>query len=238
MALKEGLDELVQPITNSIEEFQNTLTLVSQEHLYKYIKQDNWLSKQLASRESLKKSLVGIAKQEIGAINQNYEEAFTQALKGTDTKMTKGAVERLNQIKSDNARMMLALTNQVFQAHQRWIMQIGLQPNQSVEIGKLDKTEALYNQITKVINSTEVQDEFKVAYKNGRQVSFKAYMEMNARTTMNQEIGKQQMEAAPNLGVVFGCVTLSKIVELITFNFKRELTMMSDIQLMALMQKH
>lgn len=203
MAIKDNLDELVQPVSNSIEEFQNTLTLKTHEHLFKYIKADDWLNKQVASRETLKKSLIAIANKEIGAINQNYEEAFKKALKGTDNAISITAVERLNKIKLDNAQLMMSLTNQVFQAHQRWVMKIGLKPNESMEIGKMEKTNKLYNEICKVINSTDVNDEVKVVYKNGRQMPFKSYMEMNARTTLNQEIGKQQMESASNLGVVF-----------------------------------
>lgn len=203
MGLKDGLDDLVNPITESIEEFQNTLTLKSHEHLYKYIKSDNWLSKQIASQKDLQKSLIGIANAEAKKINQNYEEAFRLALKSGNEPISKGAIERLNKIKTDNAKMMLALTNQVYQSHQKWVNEIGLKANEKREIGKMEKSNSLFNQITDVLNSKKVEDEVKVVYKGGREVSFKTYMEMNVRTTMNQEIGKQQMEAAETLGVVF-----------------------------------
>lgn len=203
MGLKDGLDDLVNPITESIEEFQNTLTLKSHEHLYKYIKSDNWLAKQIASQKDLQKSLIGIANAEAKKINRNYEEAFRLALKSGNEPISKGAIERLNKIKTDNAKMMLALTNQVYQSHQKWVNEIGLKANEKREIGKMEKSNSLFNQITDVLNSKKVEDEVKVVYKGGREVSFKTYMEMNVRTTMNQEIGKQQMEAAETLGVVF-----------------------------------
>lgn len=143
MGLKDGLDDLVNPITESIEEFQNTLTLKSHEHLYKYIKSDNWLSKQIASQKDLQKSLIGIANAEAKKINQNYEEAFRLALKSGNEPISKGAIERLNKIKTDNAKMMLALTNQVYQSHQKWVNEIGLKANEKREIGKMEKSNSL-----------------------------------------------------------------------------------------------
>jgi hypothetical protein len=42
-----------------------------------------------------------------------------------------------------------------------------------------------------------------VTYANGRQMGYKEYMEMNVRTTVQHEIGEQQLEVGGNVGVVF-----------------------------------
>lgn len=42
-----------------------------------------------------------------------------------------------------------------------------------------------------------------VTYADGRQMGYKEYMEMNVRTTVQHQIGEQQLEVGGNVGVVF-----------------------------------
>lgn len=200
---KEELDDIALSLALTFEEAQNTLQLKQQIQITRFIKDPNWLQKQIGSRGKFKLELLKLANRELQRINNQYDEAFTTRLKSANTPMNQDALKRLEEIKKSNAAMMTSLSNQVYQAHQRYITQIGLQPGQVKEIAPLERTNFLYNQITKVLNSKEAQEEVRVVYRDGKKMPFKSYMEMNARTTLNQEVAKQQMEAAPNLGVVF-----------------------------------
>lgn len=205
--LKDGLDEITQDLSNSFEEAQNTLQLKSQIQLLKYIKDDNWMQKQLASKEKFKLNILTIARREVHTINQKYEKAFKDGLKNVNGgKPSEESIKRLFEVKNQNARMMSLLANKMMNAHEQYIMRIGLQQGQTVQVSPLEKADALYNQICEVTSRRDIQDEVKVAYGSGKNIkkfSFKSYMEMNARTTLNQEIGKQQMENAEAMGVVF-----------------------------------
>jgi len=48
-----------------------------------------------------------------------------------------------------------------------------------------------------------INEGLKITYKNGRQMGYKEYMEMNVRTTVQQEISASQLSAGGQAGVVF-----------------------------------
>lgn len=201
--LKDKIDVITEELGQTFEEAQNSLVYQSQKQLERYIKDPNWMVKQYAANGKFKINLLQLAKKELRTINQTYERAFRTGLKKANQPINEEAIKRLLIIKQQNAEMMAALANQVYQAHKKFIARINLAPGQTQEIAPLDRTNAIYNQICKVMSSKEAQDEYKAVYKDGKKFTFKSYMEMNARTTMMQELAQQQMEAAVNNGDVF-----------------------------------
>lgn len=201
--LKDNVDIITEELGQTFEEAQNTLVYNSQRQLERYIRDPNWMTKQYVARGRFKINLLQLAKKELRAINQSYEKAFAVSLKRAKMPASEESIKRLAKIKKQNAEMMAALANQVYQAHTRYIARINLEANRQIEIGGLDRTNAIYNQICEIMNSKSVMDEYKAVYRDGKKFTFKSYMEMNARTTLNQEIAQQQMEAAVNNGDVF-----------------------------------
>lgn len=71
------------------------------------------------------------------------------------------------------------------------------------KIYKLKNQEPLFDAIAKYTNEGGIANAPKITYANGRTISFKAYMEMNVRTTIRQEVNETLFEASKNNGVVF-----------------------------------
>lgn len=201
--LKDGIEKITDDLGQSFEEAQNTLQYQSQQQLMRYVTDPNWAVKQYAARGKFKINLLGLANKQLKAINLKYEKAFRIGLKKANATPDEYALKRLEQVKMQNMAMMTQLANQVYQAHLRFINKIQFAPDGTYEIGKLDRTNFIYNEICKVLSTKEAQQEYRAVYKDGKKFSFASYMEMNARTTLNQEIAQQQMEAAANNGDVF-----------------------------------
>ena len=70
------------------------------------------------------------------------------------------------------------------------------------KVYKLRNQEPLFDAILKQTEEG-IDNGLKIAYKNGRLVSFKSYMEMNVRTTTRQEANEYLFKASKNNGVVF-----------------------------------
>lgn len=203
MNYKDQVEEYADDLGQTFEEAQNTLAYEAQKQLMRYITDPNWMQKQMVSRGKFKLNLLSIANRELKAINLKYEKAFRMGLKNATDKPSISALKKLEEIKRQNAVMIVQLANQIYQAHNRWVVRVEFNSNGEKEIGSLDRTNALYNEICKVMNSKEAQEEVKAVYSDGKKFTFRSYMEMNMRTTMNQEIAEQQMQAAVNNGNVF-----------------------------------
>lgn len=210
--LKDNANELIQDVSLSFEEAQNTIQYKSQEQLMRYMNDPNWITKQLQARGKFKLDLLQLGRKELKQINAKYERAFRMSLKSQDIPLNKEAVARLEQVKKQNAMMMTSLLNQIQKSHDAFISQVQFDVNGQKQIGELTQSNTLADAITNALIKRDATEEVKIVYttKNAdgtnkafRLVSFKAYGEMNARTTINQEIGKQQMESAVNNGDVF-----------------------------------
>lgn len=70
------------------------------------------------------------------------------------------------------------------------------------KVYRLRKQEPLYDAILKQTNKG-IENGVKIVYRNNRHVSFKAYMEMNVRTTVRQEANEYLFKASKNNRVVF-----------------------------------
>lgn len=82
--------------------------------------------------------------------------------------------------------------------------------NQAIKkISRLDKFRSSANYVPDIKKSIVEQTKkgidqgLPITYKNGRKVSYKAYMEMAVRTGIQQEIGNTQLEVGANANIVF-----------------------------------
>ena len=149
--------------------------------------------------------LVSSAKKQIDLINSKAEKVFLLSYKQIDdeaVKITESEIvaenlpsdvkEQIKAIKEFNAKEILKLANQSLSVYQKQV-QI---------INKVSTPETLYeavkNQMPKGINNG-----IKVNYVDGKQFSWKAYMEMNLRTTVHQEMTNHQIKVGAKLNQVF-----------------------------------
>lgn len=204
--IKDKIDDLVDILGEAYAEIENTFLIRNNQQLLKYL--DNpkeWKNKQLENRLKYKKLLVSSAKKQIDLINGKAEKVFLLSYKQIDdeaVKITESEIvaenlpsdvkEQIKAIKEFNAKEILKLANQSLSVYQKQV-QI---------INKVSTPETLYeavkNQMPKGINNG-----FKVNYTNGKQFSWKAYMEMNLRTTVHQEMTNHQIKFGAKLNQVF-----------------------------------
>lgn len=204
--IKDKIDDLVDILGEAYAEIENTFLIRNNQQLLKYL--DNpkeWKNKQLENRLKYKKLLVSSAKKQIDLINSKAEKVFLLSYKQIDdesVKITESEIvaenlpsdvkEQIKAIKEFNAKEILKLANQSLSVYQKQV-QI---------INKVSTPETLYeavkNQMPKGINNG-----FKVNYVDGKQFSWKAYMEMNLRTTVHQEMTNHQVKVGAKLNQVF-----------------------------------
>ena len=204
--IKDKIDDLVDILGEAYAEIENTFLIRNNQQLLKYL--DNpkeWKNKQLENRLKYKKLLVSSAKKQIDLINGKAEKVFLLSYKQIDdesVKITESEIvaenlpsdvkEQIKAIKEFNAKEILKLANQSLSVYQKQVQII----NKAIN----DETlyEAVKNQMPKGINNG-----FKVNYTNGKQFSWKAYMEMNLRTTVHQEMTNHQIKVGAKLNQVF-----------------------------------
>ena len=204
--IKDKIDDLVDILGEAYAEIENTFLIRNNQQLLKYL--DNpkeWKNKQLENRLKYKKLLVSSAKKQIDLINGKAEKVFLLSYKQIDdesVKITESEIvaenlpsdvkEQIKAIKEFNAKEILKLANQSLSVYQKQV-QI---------INKVSTPETLYeavkNQMPKGINNG-----IKVNYVDGKQFSWKAYMEMNLRTTVHQEMTNHQIKVGAKLNQVF-----------------------------------
>lgn len=204
--IKDKIDDLVDILGEAYAEIENTFLIRNNQQLLKYLENPTaWKNKQLENRLKYKKLLVSSAKKQIDLINSKAEKVFLLSYKQIDdeaVKITESEIvaenlpsdvkEQIKAIKEFNAKEILKLANQSLSVYQKQV-QI---------INKVSTPETLYdavkNQMPKGINNG-----IKVNYADGKQFSWKAYMEMNLRTTVHQEMTNHQIKVGAKLNQVF-----------------------------------
>lgn len=204
--IKDKIDDLVDILGEAYAEIENTFLIRNNQQLLKYL--DNpaeWKNKQLENRLKYKKLLVSSAKKQIDLINSKAEKVFLLSYKQIDdesVKITESEIvaenlpsdvkEQIKAIKEFNAKEILKLANQSLRVYQRQV-QI---------IDNVSTPETLYNAVKKQMPKG-INNGIKVNYIDGKQFSWKAYMEMNLRTTVHQEMTNHQIKVGAKLNQVF-----------------------------------
>ena len=204
--VKERIDDLVDILGEEFAIIENTFVIRNQQQLVKFIENPReWKQKQLSSRFSYKRELISIAKSKIASINAKIERVMLLSYQQVDkdsiiisadeiqvADIPDSVRDTIKQMQQFNAKGVIKLANQSLQTYTKQLRIINATKSQ----------DELYETIKKQIPKG-VDNGIKVVYKNGAEVSWKSYMEMNVRTTLHQESVKMQIEAGKKVGQIF-----------------------------------
>lgn len=204
--VKERIDDLVDILGEEYARIENTFVIRNNQQLMKYLdKPESWKTKQLAARGTLKRELIMTAREKLKALNEKAEKVFLLTYKEIDKDtieiteneiiakdIPSDALDQIKKIKKFNAEQILKLANQSLKSYTKTVR----------IIDSLSTPDELYEAVKKQIPKG-VQNGIKVAYKDGKEYSWKAYMEMNIRTTIHQEATQRQMSVGAKVGQIF-----------------------------------
>lgn len=204
--IKERIDDLVDILGEEYARIENTFVIRSNEQLAKYL--DNpkaWKAKQIASRLALRKEFISAAREQLQRLNEKAEKVFLLSYKEVDKdviEITENEIvaknipsdvkEQIKKIQQFNANQVLKLANQSLSTYTKTVR----------IIDSLSTPETLYETVKKQMPKG-IENGVKVVYEDGKQYTWKAYMEMNVRTTIHQEMTQRQMEVGAKVGQIF-----------------------------------
>lgn len=191
-----NLDDLSSKLANEFEIIENSFITQVNTTLMKGSMSGNfeeWKEKQKINRIRLKKDLE-ISKENCKKIvDKMLDKTLIDVNKAitmiSDVKTEK--VDRVN-IKAIANKGISLCSDQALKNFDKSV----------AKVYKLRNQEPLFDAILKQTEEG-IDNGLKIAYKNGRLVSFKSYMEMNVRTTTRQEANEYLFKASKSNGVVF-----------------------------------
>ena len=183
-------DDVSLVMREVIDATENAMVLETALHLNKGAKSANakdYIKTQVASKRQLNKKLQQVANKSQKMLNNVIDNIGSYT--GTDTKA----------LKKDTAMGMKMLVRSAKSMQNRTLKKVSRLERYKTSaefIPNLDKS---------IISQTKtgIDKGLPVTYKNGRKVTYKAYMEMAVRTGIQQEIGNRQLEAGRNANIVF-----------------------------------
>ena len=195
------IDEISDDLTNQFEIIENSIIAQKNVALTKYSLNTDfktWKEKQKIVRSQLKKDIEKSIQETQKVVDKSIKETFDSVSKvvvgigNEKAKTVKKKVDRVN-IEGIANKGIKLFANKVMSEYDKSV----------AKIYKLRNQEPLFDAILKQTQEGIDKAPYKIAYKNGRQVSFKSYMEMNIRTTTRQEANKFLFQASKSNGVVF-----------------------------------
>ena len=203
---KERINDLVDILGDEYAQLENTFVIRNQQELGRYL--DNpveWKSLQLKHREKFKTILIKDARAKLKQLNAKTEKVFLLSYREVakdQVKITKNEIiaenipknvrQQIKALKKFNAEQIINLANQTLLTHE-----------QDVQIvSSLSTPDNLYNAVKEQMKKG-IDKGVKIQYVDGKQFTWKAYMEMNIRTTIHQEMSQNQVNAGAKVGQVF-----------------------------------
>ena len=204
--VNERIEDLVDILGEEYARIENTFVIRSNQQLMKYLDDpEKWKAKQLLSRASLKREFVLTAREQLKVLNEKAEKVFLLSYKEIDKdtiEITESEIvakdipsdvkKQIKDIKAFNAEQVLKLANQSLKTYTKTVQIIDQTSTQD------NLYEVIKRQLPKGI-----ENGVKVVYKDKKQFSWKAYMEMNVRTTIQQEMTQHQMKVGGRVGQIF-----------------------------------
>ena len=183
-------DDVSLVMREVIDATENAMVLETALHLSKGSKSTNakdYIKTQVASKRQLNNRLQQVANKSQKMLNNVIDNIGSYT--GTNTKQLKKDTTSGMKMLVRSAKSMQNKTLKKVSRLERYKTSAEFIPN-------LDKS---------IISQTKlgIEKGLPVTYKNGRKVSYKAYMEMAVRTGIQQEIGDRQLEAGRNANIVF-----------------------------------
>ena len=204
--VKERIDDLVDILGEEYARIENTFVIRSNEQLAKYLDNpEKWKAKQLQSRAGMKRELASAAREQLKVLNEKAEKVFLLSYKEIDKdviEITENEIvakdipsnvkEQIKKIQKFNANQVLKLANQSLRTYTKTVR----------IIDSLSTPETLYETVKRQMPKG-IDNGIKVVYQDGKQFTWKAYMEMNVRTTIHQEMTEHQMKVGAKVGQIF-----------------------------------
>lgn len=194
---QNNIDELSNDLSNQFEIIEDSFIAQKNVALTKYSLNTDfktWKENQKIVRTQLKKDFEKSIKETTKVINKSIDNTFNSLNKAIiglgDFKPSK--VGRVN-IEAVAEKGIKLFANKVMSEYDKSV----------AKVYKLRNQEPLFDAILKQTQEGIDKAPYKIAYRNGRQVSFKSYMEMNVRTTTRQEANNYLFQASKKNGVVF-----------------------------------
>lgn len=203
---KERIDDLVDLLGERYAELENTFVIKNNQELLKFVDNpEEWKRLQLRNRAIYKNDLIRTAKKELANLDNltekvyllSYKEINKDAIQISKTEinvkqLNKDAIKDIQRMKEMNAKEITNLANI---GYKTYVQNVKI-------ISQTSSADALYDEIKSKIILNANQG-LSVQYSNGRNLTWKSYMEMNVRTTVHQEIGDQQLKVGKELNQVF-----------------------------------
>lgn len=203
---KERIDDLVDILGEEYARIENTFVIRNSEQLFKYLDNpSSWKAEQLAHRAMFKREILSNAREQLSVLNDKAEKVFLLAYKEVDKdviniteteivaeNLPSDVKEQIKQIKDFNTQQIVKLANQSLKSYTKQVK----------IIDALSTPETLYDVVKKQVPKG-VENGVKVVYQDGKQFTWKAYMEMNVRTTVHQEMAQHQVKVGARVGQIF-----------------------------------
>lgn len=187
---------------------------------------EDWYKAQIKDVSSFSNKIDEIAQKHLSRINEESKAALQKAIELADNETLKsvkelaGIEEDISNTKEDflasaiqrfsdfNKGEIKAFISSAVTRNNQFVNNINVNSrnlentNVRVKSGMWDHTQGLYEEIKK---QTEIGVKFGVpfTYSNGRQVPFKAHMEMSVRTLVQNETTNRMESATKQLGIIF-----------------------------------
>lgn len=212
---KDTIDDISDIINEKLEAIYNTAVTMANVSLLNHYKDDVkvWKKRQINDLPKLKKEVNTLIKKEIKPLLRAIEVAVLLSYKVADdtfkdidinqhkieVRANKIAEKRINTLKSSIVKTLNKLPNSIEKAQMKNITQVA---NKMPKTMNKDRIDVLYNGIVKQTQQG-VANTPKIIYKNGRQMGFREYMDMNVRTTFQKDAGDFQLQAGHDAGLIF-----------------------------------
>lgn len=212
---KDTIDDISDIINEKLEAIYNTAVTMANVSLLNHYKDDVqvWRKRQINDIPKLKREVNTLIKKEIAPLLRSIEVAVLLSYKVADdtfkdidinqskieVRANKVADKRIKSLQSSVIKTLNKLPNSIEKAQMKNITQV---VNKMPKTMNKDRINVLYEGIVKQTQQG-VTNTPKIVYKNGRQMGFREYMDMNVRTTFQKDAGDFQLQAGHDAGLIF-----------------------------------
>lgn len=212
---KDTIDDISDIINEKLEAIYNTAVTMANVSLLNHYKDDVqvWRKRQINDIPKLKKEVNSLIKKEITPLLRAIEVAVLLSYKVADdtfkdidinqskieVRANKMADKRIKELQNTVIKTLNKLPNSIEKAQMKNITQV---VNKVPKTMNKDRIDVLYDGIVKQTQQGTANSP-KITYKNGRQMGFREYMDMNVRTTFQKDAGDFQLQAGHDAGLIF-----------------------------------
>lgn len=218
---KDTINDISELISSKMEQIYNTAIYMANIRLLNNYKDNvkEWQKKQRTDLPLLKRDINQLVKREIRPLFNTIEEALILAYaysRTTSESITKEEIQKYRATIRENKQERF--NNQLEKLKRQSVSALNQLPNAIVniqrqninEVGYSIRKEAsvdeLYNGIVKQ-TATGVENAPKIVYSDGKRMPFTSYVDMKARTTLQEFTNKNQLDGARANDLVFWLVS-------------------------------